>query len=93
MSESAAFAGRMLTIMLAISGLSGCASEGSGLTPGVLPEPAPFVVESRPTGQGVYPAVGVDPARREDTVLSEAERAQLETELLAASQRRRSGAD
>ena len=93
MSESAAIAGRLLIIMLAISGLSGCASEGSGLTPGRLPEPAPFVVDSRAAEKGVYPAVGVDPAQRDDTVLTEAERARLEAELLAAGQRRRSGAN
>jgi hypothetical protein len=55
-----------------------------GLVAGEPPPPKPFVVESRPTTPGVYPAVGVTPPERRDKILPPAERDALEAELRRA---------
>ena len=69
--------------------LAGCASEGSGLTPGAMPEPAPFVVQSRKATAPSYPAIGVEPPPREDKVLTPEEQAKLRAELERLALQRR----
>jgi hypothetical protein len=55
-----------------------------GLVSGPLPEPQPFVVQSRPAGVAAYPAVGGPPPARSDRVLTLQERRALEAQLKAA---------
>ncbi|MDQ0393782.1 hypothetical protein [Labrys monachus] len=83
---------RILSIVVAVvagSGLAGCAATSRdtahtfGLTSGPLPQPQPFIVDSRPAGSKVYPIVGTTPPARSDRVLSMEQRKALESSLLA----------
>ena len=84
---------RILSIVvvaaLAGPGLAGCAAmsgtEGRyfGLVSGPLPQPQPFVVQTRPAPTKVYPIVGTTPPARSDRVLPVAQRKALESSLLA----------
>lgn len=71
-------------------GLGGCASESGGIVPGAMPEPAPFVVQSRPAATPSYPAIGVEPPARSDKVLTPEEQAKLRADLerLAAQRKK-----
>jgi len=77
-------------IGLAALALAGCAGDTAtgpsnsrmfGLVSGPIPQPQPFVVQARPRVEEDYPAVGITPPTRTDTVLAEADRAKLEASL------------
>ncbi len=80
----------LVVAALATAVLAGCAgntvkstSRTFGLTSGPLPQPQPFVVESRPAPTKVFPVIGTQPPPRSDRILSMSERKSLEAGLLA----------
>jgi hypothetical protein len=54
-----------------------------GLTSGPLPQPQPFVTESRVRPRDTYPTIGTTPPARSDQVLDKNDRQALEDSLLA----------
>jgi hypothetical protein len=85
-------------LMLATLTLAACTTSAStpsgqgaagptlfGLVSAPVPQPAPFVVQSRPQMSAEFPAVGVTPPARGDKILSTSERAALEADLKAAA--------
>jgi hypothetical protein len=83
---------------LAGLGLAGCADKTQsspsrlfGLISGPLPQPQPFVVESRSaTPSNTYPVIGTTPPPRDDKVLDMKQRKELEDSLLATPGRQQS---
>jgi hypothetical protein len=71
--------------------LAGCAAAGNhaalipGLTSGPLPEPKPFVVDSRPPQTQQYPSIGYTPPPRREPPMTQAETDKLDADLQAAA--------
>src|ERR1700744_5107271 len=81
----------IVVVTLAGLGLTGCAAATAGNTgryfgfvSGPLPQPQPFVVETRPAKpSSTYPTIGTVPPPRSDQVLPTDQRKALENSLLA----------
>jgi len=56
-----------------------------GLTSGPLPEPQPFVLETRPPETAVYPTIGYTPPPRREKPMTAAETAKMDADLQAAA--------